>query len=67
MFFLVWKFYLYEIHFWSFIICYDIDIVILVQARTLFKKGGQEVPIELLNNVGVLQFERGEFEVCKLV
>ncbi|GAU27975.1 hypothetical protein TSUD_373700 [Trifolium subterraneum] len=34
-------------------------------ARTLFKKGGQEVPIELLNNIGVLQFERGEFEFAK--
>ncbi|KAG2398653.1 Protein CTR9-like protein [Vigna angularis] len=34
-------------------------------ARTLFKKGGQEVPIELLNNVGVLQFERGEFELAQ--
>ncbi|KAL5098317.1 hypothetical protein RYX36_002644 [Vicia faba] len=34
-------------------------------ARTLFKKEGQEAPIELLNNVGVLQFERGEFELAK--
>ncbi|XP_020207099.1 protein CTR9 homolog isoform X2 [Cajanus cajan] len=34
-------------------------------ARTLFKKGGQEVPIELLNNIGVLQFERGEFELAQ--
>ncbi|KAL1363930.1 protein CTR9 homolog [Arachis hypogaea] len=34
-------------------------------ARTLFKKGGQDVPIELLNNIGVLQFERGEFELAQ--
>ncbi|KAE9604674.1 putative RNA polymerase-associated protein Ctr9 [Lupinus albus] len=34
-------------------------------ARTLFKKGGQAVPIELLNNIGVLQFERGEFELAQ--
>ncbi|KAL5158478.1 Protein CTR9 [Glycine soja] len=34
-------------------------------AHTLFKKGGQEVPIELLNNIGVLQFERGEFELAR--
>ncbi|XP_027339223.1 protein CTR9 homolog isoform X2 [Abrus precatorius] len=34
-------------------------------ARTLFKKGGQEVPIELFNNIGVLQFERGEFELAQ--
>lgn len=36
----------------------------MLQARSLLKKGGQEVPIELLNNIGVLHFERGEFEVC---
>ena len=29
----------------------------------LLKKGGQETPIEVLNNLGVLHFERGEFEV----
>ncbi|KAI4335229.1 hypothetical protein L6164_013895 [Bauhinia variegata] len=34
-------------------------------ARILFKKGGQEAPIELLNNIGVLQFERGEFELAQ--
>lgn len=28
------------------------------------KKGGQEVPIEMLNNIGVLHFEKEEFEVC---
>lgn len=39
----------------------------MIQARTLFKKGGEEVPIELLNNIGVLQFERGEFEVCTAI
>ncbi|GMY36535.1 protein CTR9 homolog [Fagus crenata] len=34
-------------------------------ARGLLKKGGQEVPIELLNNIGVLHFERGEFELAE--
>lgn len=37
----------------------------ICQARSLLKKGGEEVSIELLNNIGVLHFERGEFEVCK--
>lgn len=37
----------------------------LLQARSLLKKRGEEVPIELLNNIGVLQFERGEFEVSQ--
>uniref|UniRef100_A0A1J3CQK1 RNA polymerase-associated protein CTR9-like protein n=1 Tax=Noccaea caerulescens TaxID=107243 RepID=A0A1J3CQK1_NOCCA len=31
-------------------------------ARTLMKKGGQEVPIEVLNDIGVLHFEKEEFE-----
>ena len=48
-------------------ICVNLDFENLLQARTLFKKGGQEVPIELLNNIGVLQFERGEFEVCVIL
>ncbi|XP_030942518.1 protein CTR9 homolog [Quercus lobata] len=34
-------------------------------ARSLLKKGGQDVPIELLNNIGVLHFERGEFELAE--
>ncbi|KAK6944759.1 Tetratricopeptide repeat [Dillenia turbinata] len=34
-------------------------------ARGLLKKGGEEVPIELLNNIGVLHFERGEFELAE--
>ncbi|KAI4344590.1 hypothetical protein L6164_011798 [Bauhinia variegata] len=34
-------------------------------ARILFKKGGQEAPVELLNNIGVLQFERGDFELAQ--
>lgn len=42
----------------------DPDFENLLQARTLFKKGGQEVPVELLNNIGVLQFERADFQVC---
>lgn len=29
------------------------------------EKGGQAVPIEVLNNIGVLHFEREEFEVCE--
>ncbi|CAH2052253.1 unnamed protein product [Thlaspi arvense] len=32
------------------------------QARTLMKKGGQEVPIEVLNDIGALHFEKEEFE-----
>ncbi|KAG6435758.1 hypothetical protein SASPL_100633 [Salvia splendens] len=31
-------------------------------ARNLLKRGNEEVPLELLNNIGVLHFERGEFE-----
>ncbi|KAI3835145.1 hypothetical protein MKX03_019771 [Papaver bracteatum] len=31
-------------------------------ARGLLKKGGEEVLIELFNNIGVLHFEKGEFE-----
>lgn len=34
-----------------------------IQARNLLKKGNEEVPIELLNNIGALHFDRGEFEV----
>ncbi|XP_024017185.1 protein CTR9 homolog [Morus notabilis] len=37
----------------------------LKTARTLLKKGGQETPIEVLNNLGVLHFERGEFELAQ--
>ncbi|XP_075095207.1 protein CTR9 homolog isoform X2 [Nicotiana tabacum] len=33
-------------------------------ARNLLKKSNEEVPIELLNNIGVLHFERGEFELA---
>ncbi|XP_068663134.1 protein CTR9 homolog [Aristolochia californica] len=33
----------------------------LKTAWSLLKKGGEEIPIELLNNIGVLQFERGDF------
>ncbi|KAI9192882.1 hypothetical protein LWI28_028931 [Acer negundo] len=36
-------------------------------ARTLMKKGGQEVPIEVLNNIGVLHFEKEEFELAQQV
>lgn len=41
--------------------CVTLD---LLQARTLMKKAGQEVPIEVLNNIGVIHFEKGDFEVC---
>ncbi|XAR53477.1 hypothetical protein NMG60_11022043 [Bertholletia excelsa] len=34
-------------------------------ARGLLEKGREEVPLELLNNIGVLHFERGEFELAK--
>ncbi|KAJ8767463.1 hypothetical protein K2173_017507 [Erythroxylum novogranatense] len=33
-------------------------------ARSLLKKGGQEVPIEVLNNIGVIHFEREELELA---
>lgn len=33
-------------------------------ARNLLKKSNEEVPIELLNNIGVLHFEREEFELA---
>ncbi|KAH7572071.1 hypothetical protein ACOSP7_015084 [Xanthoceras sorbifolium] len=36
-------------------------------ARTLMKKGGLEVPIEVLNNIGVLHFEKEEFEWAQQV
>lgn len=35
----------------------------LLQARNLLKRANEEVPVELLNDIGVLHFERGEFEV----
>ncbi|XP_058186995.1 protein CTR9 homolog isoform X1 [Rhododendron vialii] len=34
-------------------------------ARGLLEKGHEEVPVELLNNIGVLQFERGDFELAE--
>ncbi|KAF5946607.1 hypothetical protein HYC85_016835 [Camellia sinensis] len=34
-------------------------------ARGLLDKGREEVPTELLNNIGVLHFERGEFELAE--
>ncbi|GMN53019.1 hypothetical protein TIFTF001_022163 [Ficus carica] len=37
----------------------------LKTARTLLKKGGEGIPIEVLNNLGVLHFERGEFELAQ--
>ncbi|XP_073043941.1 protein CTR9 homolog [Primulina eburnea] len=33
-------------------------------ARNLLKRGNEEVPLELLNNIGALHFERGEFELA---
>lgn len=33
-------------------------------ARNLLKKANEEVPLDLLNNIGVLHFERGEFELA---
>ncbi|XP_031267897.1 protein CTR9 homolog isoform X2 [Pistacia vera] len=35
-------------------------------ALDAFKTGGQEVPIEVLNNIGVLHFEKEEFESAEL-
>ncbi|KAK9275357.1 hypothetical protein L1049_022621 [Liquidambar formosana] len=37
----------------------------LKTARGLLKKGGEEVPVELLNDIGVLYFEREEFELAE--
>ncbi|KAL6224249.1 hypothetical protein ACLB2K_003104 [Fragaria x ananassa] len=37
----------------------------LKTARNLLKKEGQEVPIDVLNNLGVLHFEKGEFELAQ--
>ncbi|XP_020084440.1 protein CTR9 homolog isoform X2 [Ananas comosus] len=37
----------------------------LKTAYNLIKKGGEDVPIELLNNIGVLYFEKGDFEVAE--
>uniref|UniRef100_A0A803M8G3 Uncharacterized protein n=1 Tax=Chenopodium quinoa TaxID=63459 RepID=A0A803M8G3_CHEQI len=34
-------------------------------ARVLLRKVGEDVPIDLLNNIGVLHFERGEFELAE--
>ncbi|KAJ9566744.1 hypothetical protein OSB04_002710 [Centaurea solstitialis] len=34
-------------------------------ARNLLKKANEEVSIEILNNIGVLHFERGEFELAE--
>jgi RNA polymerase-associated protein CTR9 len=36
----------------------------LKTARNLLKKAGEDVPVELLNGIGLLHFEKGEFEVC---
>lgn len=37
----------------------------LKTARGLLRKSGEEASIELLNNIGVLHFERGEFELAE--
>jgi RNA polymerase-associated protein CTR9 len=39
----------------------------LLQARSLLKKGGEEVPIEVLNNIAVIHFEREELEVYRVL
>ncbi|CAN6472201.1 unnamed protein product [Victoria cruziana] len=36
-------------------------------ARSLLKRAGEEVPIDLLNNIGVLHFEKGEFELAEKI
>ncbi|KAK4432827.1 protein CTR9 [Sesamum alatum] len=33
-------------------------------ARNLLKRANEEVPLDLLNNIGALHFERGEFELA---
>jgi hypothetical protein len=35
-----------------------------LQARNLLRKAGEDVPVELLNGIGLLHFEKGELEVC---
>ncbi|THG20266.1 hypothetical protein TEA_013328 [Camellia sinensis var. sinensis] len=42
----------------------DLNLCFLL-ARGLLDKGREEVPTELLNNIGVLHFERGEFELAE--
>ncbi|ONM14798.1 Protein CTR9-like protein [Zea mays] len=37
----------------------------LKTARNLLKKAGEAVPVELLNGIGLLHFEKGEFESFK--
>ncbi|XP_020579433.1 protein CTR9 homolog isoform X1 [Phalaenopsis equestris] len=37
----------------------------LKSALNILKRGGEEVPVELLNNIGVLYFEKGEFELAE--
>ncbi|KAK9705538.1 hypothetical protein RND81_07G064600 [Saponaria officinalis] len=34
-------------------------------ARGLLRKSGEDIPIDLLNNIGILHFERGEYEVAE--
>ncbi|KAL5211526.1 hypothetical protein ABZP36_022373 [Zizania latifolia] len=37
----------------------------LKTARNLLKKAGEKIPIELLNGIGLLHFEKGEFEMAE--
>lgn len=37
----------------------------LKTARNLLKKAGEAVPVELLNGIGLLHFEKGEFEMAE--
>ncbi|CAL4888031.1 unnamed protein product [Urochloa decumbens] len=37
----------------------------LKTARNLLKKAGEDVPVELLNGIGLLHFEKGEFEMAE--
>ncbi|EHA8587170.1 putative protein CTR9 [Cocos nucifera] len=37
----------------------------LMLARNLLSKRGEEVPIQLLNNIGVLYFEKGDFQLAE--
>lgn len=39
----------------------------LKNARNLLKKAGEEVPVGLLNNLGVLYFEKGDFELAEQI
>ncbi|KAK8939936.1 hypothetical protein KSP40_PGU005708 [Platanthera guangdongensis] len=40
-------------------------LAVIHTALNILKKGGEEIPVELHNNIGVLYFEKGEFELAE--